>query len=128
MNAVTKYLLHVLGCVALAAFTCAVLFGWHDFTDALGGARSFAGLVALLFMGGVIIGGILFLQGQNYTDRLRARLTHLIIAFGVVSLLAAIGYSWVDLPNGAGIRVLVAVSACLVVAAASTWIGYLEDE
>jgi hypothetical protein len=128
MNIVTKYVLNLIVSTALAVFACAVLFGWHDFTDALGGVKSFAGLVAVLVMCAIILGGILFLQDQDYTDRWAARITHLIIAFAVVIVLGLIGWNWVDLPNGAGAKVLSVMVACIVAAAIETLVGYIEDE
>ena len=128
MNTVNKYVLNMMTNVALVVFVCAVLFGWSDFTDALGGVKSFTGLLALLVMGSIVVGGIVFYQRQDYTDRLTAQITHLVIGLGVTATLTSVGYSWVDLPNGAGMKVLVALAACAVAAVITTWLGYVDDE
>lgn len=128
MNFALKLICNILLITALVVFISILQFGWTDFTNALGGVMSFAGLIAFLAMGAVIIGGILFLQDQDYTNRMTARLIHLVVATIVVVILAIVGFQWVDLPSGAGMKVLVSLVSILVVSFASTWLGYVEDE
>lgn len=128
MNTTTKFVLNLLMSTALAVFTASFLFGWGEFTDKLGGVKSFAGLIALLVMGAVIVGGIVYLQRTSYADRTSAMVRDAIVATVAVVVLSAIGYNWIDLPTGAGLKILLVMIACAVVAAAATIIGYVEDE
>ena len=128
MNFILKLICNILLATALVVFISILQFGWTDFTVALGGVKSFASLVAILLMLAVIIGGVAFLQDQDYTGRMTARLIHMIVAVVVVAILAAIGYGWFDLPSGAGLKVLISLLAIVVVSFASTWLGYVEDE
>ena len=79
-------------------------------------------------MAAIIVGGIHILQDNDYTGRMRARITHLVLGVVVVFALGAIGISWVEMPTGAGLKVLACLAAAAILAAASTAIGYVEDE
>jgi hypothetical protein len=122
MNISTKYAFTSLLNAALAVFVTSVLFGWHHFTDKLGGVQSFAGLVALIVMVAVILFGIVYLQMRDYTDAAPAMIRDLVIAALVVLILAGIGYSWMSLPNGAGVKVLACLVAIAVVSGAEVFL------
>jgi hypothetical protein len=128
MTLTTKYVLNLLTAMVLAVFVTSVLFGWSEFIDKLGGLKSFGGLIALLTMGIVTIGGIIYLMRSNYENRNSAFVRDLILAVLAVAILAAISWSWVDLPNGTGARLLLCIGVCGIAAAITTWFGYVDDE
>ncbi|MDB5165348.1 MAG: hypothetical protein JWM00_238 [Candidatus Saccharibacteria bacterium] len=122
MNIPTKYAFTSLLNAALAVFTTSLLFGWGDFTDKLGGAKSFAGLVALIVMGAIIVLGILYLQFRDYNDSTPALIRDMILAALVVFLLGGIGYSWMTLPDGAGVKILASLAAIAAVSGVEVWL------
>lgn len=122
MNIATKYAFTTLLNAALTVFICSILFGWDDFTEKLGGTQSFAGLVALIIMGLIILGGILYLQMRDYEDAMPAMIRDMVIAALIVFILGGIGYSWLSLPNGAGVKVLLSLVAIAAVSALEVWI------
>lgn len=122
MNIPTKFAFTSLLNAALAVFIASLLFGWSDFTDKLGGAKSFAGLVALIAMGVVVVLGILYLQFRDYNDSTPALIRDMILATLVVFLLGGIGYSWMTLPNGAGVKILASLVAIMAVSGVEVWL------
>lgn len=118
----TKYVFTFILSAALVVFGCSVLFGWNNFVDKLGGAKSFAALVALIIMGAIIIGGIVYLQLRDYENQMPALIRDATIAALVVFILAGIGFSWLSLPNGAGMKVLACLAAIAVASGAVLWI------
>lgn len=123
MNIPTKYSFIFILSAALVVFGCSVLFGWGNFVDKLGGVKSFAALIALIFMMLVVIGGIVYLQLRDYEDQTPALIRDLVIAALVVFILAGVGYSWLDLPNGAGMKVLTCLAAIAGVSGVALWVG-----
>jgi len=126
MSIPQKYLANLAIMLVMTVITCSVFFGWSNFTDALGGIKSFGGLVALIVMGVIVIGGIIYLQGHNYGGWTAERIAHLVIATIVVAFLGLIGLSWLSLPDGDAMKVIGAIVAHLVAAGLSTLVGELD--
>jgi hypothetical protein len=126
MSIPQKYLSNLVIAICLTVVVCLTFFGWADFTEALGGVKSFGGLLALIVMSAVVVGGIIYLQGRNYGGWTAERVSHLVIATLVVLILGAIGLSWISLPDGAAMKVLAVIAAHLVAAGLSTFVGELD--
>ncbi len=126
MSIPQKYLANLVIVITLTLIVCLTFFGWNDTTEALGGVKSFGGLLALVVMSAIVIGGIIYLQGRNYGGWTAERISHLVVATLVVLVLGVIGLSWISLPDGAAMKVLAVALAHLAAAGLSTFVGELD--
>ena len=127
MNAPTKYVLNLLTILTALVLCVVTIFGWNNFVDAVGGLRSFGGLIALTIMGLVLLGTIVWLQVHDYTGNNGAMVRDAVVAFIIIVILGAIGWNWIDLPTGAGLKVLLALVISAIAALITTWIGYVDE-
>jgi hypothetical protein len=132
MNVATKYVLILVSIVATVMAGLVIIFGWTKFIDAVGGLKSFGGLVALILMLIVLIATLAWLMLHNYhTDQGAldggefAR--DIIVATIIMVILGAIGYNWIDLPSGAGMKVAAVVALCAIASIITTWIGRIDE-
>lgn len=129
MSIPKKYLAHLSIMTALILLVSCLLFGWSNLIEALGGIKSFGGLLALLVMGAVVIGGITYLQGHDYGGGWSTkRMVHLVAATTVVIILGVIGLSWLSLTVGAIVKVTCAILLVMIAAAASTLVGEVAEK
>lgn len=126
MSIFQKYLTNLTIATVLIMMVCLIFFGWAEFTEALGGVKSIGGLVALIIMGSIVAGGIVYLQGRDYGGWTAERIAHLFIATAIVLILGAIGLSWISLPDGAAMKVLAVIIAHLIAAGLFTLVGELD--
>lgn len=132
MNAPTKYVLILLLTLAAVMASLVIIFGWTEFIDAIGGLKSFGGLVALILMLIVLIATLAWLMVHNYHTAggdldggTFAR--DISVAVIIMLILGAIGYNWIDLPSGAGMKVAGAVIVCAFLAFIETWVGRVDE-
>lgn len=127
MNARTKYVLNLLTILTALIFSAVTIFGWNKFVDAVGGLRSFGGLIALTILGLGFVGTIVWLRIAAFTGFDRVVVRDVIAAFFILLALGAIGWNWIDLPTGAGVKVLVGLIISAIAALITTWVGYVDE-
>ena len=127
MNAPTKYVLNLIAILVTLVLSTVTIFGWNNFVEAVGGLKSFGGLIALTVMAMVLLGTIVWLQLHDYTDNNVAMVRDALVAFLVIVVLGAIGWNWIDLPSGAGVKVLAALVISAIAAMITTWLGYVDE-
>ncbi len=127
MNAPTKYVLNLITILVALVLSTVTIFGWNNFITAVGGLKSFGGLIALTVMALVLLATIVWLQLHDYTDQTGAMVRDALVAFIIIVLLGAIGWNWIALPSGAGVKVLVALVISAIAAVVTTWLGYVDD-
>ena len=132
MNIVTKFAFTTILNATLVAFVSSILFGWNKFVGTMGGTESLLGLIALAIMGAVIIGGAAYLMVHDYINEETGIiwfvfLRDLAITTIIVVILAGVGFSWLSLPNGAGVKVLICLILITVISGAQVAIGRHEE-
>lgn len=133
MNIATKYVLNLIAILSAMVACLVTIFGWTKFIDAVGGLRSFGGLVSLVMMVVVLIATLTWLMLHSYRNDQghldAARFARdIIVACVIMVVLGAIGYNWIDMPSGAGVKVAASIAICAVAALASTWVGRVDEE